>query len=215
MRPRTFNREGRLSPGSHVRLAALAALLALAACAGPPAPRETFHRLDVRSSAPRLARPSLPGVLEIERVETEGVLAERAIAYQSGDGALQRYLYEFWSETPSLMLQDVLARSLRAAGDADTVVTPDLRVPPDWTLRARLRRFEHQPAAGKVMMSLEVAVVSARTGALLLQRDYDGEAAVEGGLPGISPAMDRAVATVIDRLAGDVGGLSVPVAPRP
>ena len=200
---------------SHLRFVVLAAILALGACAGPPAPRETFHRLEIAPNAQRFASPPLAGVLEIDRVETEGVLAERAIAYQSGDGALQRYLYEFWSETPSLMLQDILARSLRAAGSAATVVTPDLRVPPDWTLKAKLRRFEHRPAAAQVVVRLEVAVMSARNGALLLLKDYDGDSAADATPASVAPAMDRALAEVIVRLVGDIGRLTPPAPSRP
>jgi len=194
-------------------LAAFAGLLLLAACAGPPAPRETFHRLESPPVAERLAAPALPGVLEIDRVETEGVLAERAIAFQTGSGALQRYAYEFWSETPGVMMQDIVARSLRAAGAAGTVVTPDLRVPPDWILRAKLQRFEHLPATSKVALRLQVAVISARNGALLLLKDYDAET---GGAEAttVAPAMNRAVADAVGRLVADVGRL-VPPPARP
>ena len=105
----------RAARGGLVALAALAGLLALTACAGAPAPRETFHRLDLAATTQPFATPPLPGALTVDRIEAEGVLAGRAIAYQSEDGALQRYLYEFWSDEPGLMLQDALARALRHA----------------------------------------------------------------------------------------------------
>ena len=185
----------------------LLGLLLLSACAGPPAPRETFHRLEVPPVAARLAKPALAGVLEIDRVETEGVLAERAIAYQAAAGALQRYLYEFWSDPPGVMVQDAIAGRMRDAGIADTVVTPDLRVPPDWVLKAKLKRFEHLPESGQAVVRMQVSVISARNGALLLLTDYEAEAG--GATPAtVAPAMGRAVAEAVGRLVADVGRLT-------
>lgn len=178
-------------------------LLFLSACVAPPAPRETFFRLDVVPAA-AYPRPPLPGVLEVDRVETEGVLSERAIAYQAGKGALRRYAYDFWSEAPGPMLGDVLARELRRARVAATVVTPDLRVPPDWLLRARLTRFEQLPAAGKVVAALQVAVTGAGHGALLLQKAYAAEAATADDSPeAAAAAMGRAVSDIVARLVAD------------
>jgi len=194
--------------GIRFRVAALAGFLALTACAGGPAPRETFHRLDLAPVAQSFATPPLSGVLTIDRVEAEGALSGRAIAYQSDDGGVQRYLYQFWSDEPGLMLQDSLAVALRHARAATQVVTPDLRVPPDFFLKAKLKRFEHLPTAGKVSVRLEVAVVTIRTGALLLLKTYEGEAPASADPASVAPAMDRALGSVLTQLVADIGQIS-------
>ena len=70
--PKPFHRA---ALAGFLALSACAGLVGLSACAGPPAPRETFHRLDIPAFAQPFATPPLPGVLTVDRVEAEGVLA--------------------------------------------------------------------------------------------------------------------------------------------
>jgi cholesterol transport system auxiliary component len=198
-----FIRGGRAAARSFT---SLALLLAVAACAAPPAPRETFYRLDNAAAPAPFAHPLLPGILQVDRVETEGVLSERAIAYQSGPGALQRYTYDFWTEAPSLLMQDQLARALQSARVAGTVVTPDLRVAPDWILRTKLLRFEQVPAENKVTVQLRAAVIGARNGRLALQQDYTATAPTTSNTAeAAAHAMGVAVADVLAHLVADMG----------
>ncbi len=192
-------------------LPAVLAVLAVAACAAPPAPRDTFYRLEAALPSGHFARPPLPGVLEVERVETEGVLSERAIVFMSGPGALQRYGFHLWADPPGVLLQDAVARALRHAGAATTVVTPDLRLLPRWTLRARLLRFEQVPAAGRVAVTLRVAVEGADDGRLVLQQDYAAETPTAGDTPAAAAAaMGVAVSEVLTRLVADLGHVAPP-----
>jgi ABC-type uncharacterized transport system auxiliary subunit len=191
---------------SFATLLPLLAALALSACVAPPAPKDTFYRLEAALPPQHYARPPLPGVLEVERVETEGVLSERAIAYLSAPGALQRYAYEYWADPPGMMLQDAVARALRQADVAATVVTPDLRVVPGWTLRAKLLRFEQVPQSDRVAVTLRVAVLGADDSRLVLQHDYAAEAPTAGESPAAAAAaMGTAVADVLARLVADLG----------
>ncbi|CAA7614287.1 ABC-type transport auxiliary lipoprotein family protein [Magnetospirillum sp. UT-4] len=191
----------------------LALSLALAACASPAPPEDNFYRLDGRMAVQRLAAPVLPGVLEVNRLDSDGVLSERALAYQDSDGTLARYRYDLWSEAPGALLQERLVEALRAANAAVTVLTPDLRVPPDWTLRGKLKRFELLPDAGKVMVRLELAVVSARDGSLVLLRTYETERRSEAAPKAAAVALAAAADEAIARFVADLGTASVP-APR-
>lgn len=186
--------------------AALALVLALTACSAAPVPHETFYRLESNATAAPFATPPLPGVLEVDRVETEGVLSERAMAYLSGPGALQRFTYDLWTEAPGLLMQDQLTRALQQAHAATTIVTPDLRVPPDWILRTKLLRFELLPAESKVAVRLRVAIVSARSGKLALQQDYSAQAPTTGNTPqAAAPTMGKAVSEILTHLVEDLG----------
>jgi cholesterol transport system auxiliary component len=190
---------------------ALAVLvLSLTACAGPPPPRDQYYRLAVAEPAQSFQRPPLPGIIEVDRLETDGVISERALAFQTRPGGpLGRYSYDYWSEPPGIMLQGRLVDTLRAARAAERIVTPDLRVPSDWTLRGKLRRFEQ--VADRVAIELQLAVVSARDGTLVLQETYAAE------LPAGSDKVEAAVialghgtTAVLNRFLADLGRAKLP-----
>jgi cholesterol transport system auxiliary component len=196
------------------RSAILITALTLAACAGEAPPRDTYYRLDVAQPAAALARPVIPGVLEVGRFDTDGVLSERGLAYEeAGSGgavALQRYRYALWAEPPGQMLQDKLAQALTDAGAAQKVVTPDLRVPPDWTVRGRLRKFEQLAGQGKVAAEMQLAVVSARDGSLALMNTYASTQATGGDTPeAAAAALGRATSDIFARFLADLGAITI------
>lgn len=199
------------------RSGTLAVLLAaaLAACASPAPPKDHFYRLDAVPRVQALDRAVLPGVVEVNRLDVDGVLSERGLAYQGGDGALARYGYDLWSDAPATALQLALAETLRAAHVGDQVVTPDLRVPPDWMVRGRLFRFEVLPAQGKVAVKLQLAAVSARDGALVLLQTYAAEPAMQGSGPEAAvAALNRATADLFAQFVRDLSTSQVPVPRR-
>ncbi len=187
--------------------AALAATLA--ACAQPAPPKDRFYRLETPSVAARFAAPAL-GVIEVSRLTTDGVLSERPLAYQDADGSLGRYRYDLWAEPPTALLQNALVDSLRQSGIAATVITPETRVPPDWMVRGRLNRFEMLAGAGKVVASLELAVVSSRDGALLLLKTYQAEVPSAAGPEAEAAALTKASATIMTAFIADLGRVAKP-----
>ncbi|OAN52421.1 ABC transporter [Paramagnetospirillum marisnigri] len=188
-------------------ICSLILLLALAACAGPAAPPDNFHRVEPADSGLRFARPALPGVLEIDRLATDGTLAERAVTFAARDGGpLSHYKYDYWSEAPALMLQDRLSVALTRAGAADRVVTPDLRVLSDWMLRGKLRRFEQLAASSRAAVDIQLAIVSSRDGSLVLLQDYSAEVATESErVESLPAAMDKALTDIFARFLADLG----------
>lgn len=196
-------------------LSAVLLTAVLSACASPAPPKDNFYRLDVAASVRALDRAVLPGVIEVNRLDVDGALSERGLAYQEKDGALARYSYDLWSDAPATALQLALAETLRHAHAADTVVTPDLRVPPDWTLRGRLYRFEYLPGQGRVAVKMQLAVVSARDGALVLLDTYAAEPLVQGAGPEAAvAALNRAVSDIFTRFISDLAKASIPVQRR-
>lgn len=184
--------------------------LLLISCAQPAPPADNFYRLEVAEPAQRQGSPWLPGVLEVNRIDTDGVLSERALAYQDKDGSLARYRYDLWAEAPNGLIQDQLVESLRAANAAARVVTPDLRVPPDWALRGKLRRFELLPAENKVIVRLQLSVASAKDGALVLLETYAAEAPSAADPKSAATALARATADIFTRFAADLAKAPVP-----
>lgn len=187
----------------------------LAACTAPPVPRDTFYRLEVAEPAQRFAQPVVRGVVEVGRLDSDGVLSERAIAYQEAAGrGVQRYRYDFWSEPPGQLVQDALARFLERANAAQRVVGPELRVPPDYVVRGRVRRFEHLIGTGRVAVELQLGLVGARDGTLVLMNTYAAEAATPGpDAAGAAQAMNRAVSEILARFVTDLAQANIPAVP--
>lgn len=185
-------------------LSAALVALALAACAGPAAPPDSFYRIEPGAPAQRFSKPVLPGVLEVNRLAADGVAAERALAF-ARDGVLAHYKYDFWSEPPGMLLQDRLAHYLAEAGAADRVVTPDLRVLSDWVLRGKVRRFEQIAGVSQVVVELELAVVNARDGRLALLQTYEARVASSSErIEDAARAMEKGVAEIFARFLADL-----------
>lgn len=197
----------RIHPCLVKRLGSIALLLALAACALPAPPPDMFYRIEPGPAASRFAKPPLPGVLEVQRLTADGVLDERAITVAARDGGpLSHYKYDLWSDPPAMMLQDRLARFLTTAGAADRVLSPELGVLADWTLRGKLHRLEHLADSSQVAVDIELSVVSAHDGTLVLLEDYSALVPVgSGGIDGVVAAMERGVSQVFGRFLADLG----------
>jgi ABC-type uncharacterized transport system auxiliary subunit len=189
----------------------LAATTMLVACASSPAPRDSFYRLEAAQPAQRVAAPVLPGVLEVSQLDADGVLSERALAYQQANGTISRYDFDLWSEPPGVLIQEQIAEVLSAARIATTVVTPDLRVPPDWSLRGRIKRFELLPEAKLVQVRLQLSVISARDGTLLLLKTYDIERPSEATPVAAVKALSQALSEALARFVADLAVIKPPV----
>lgn len=181
----------------------LAALLALAGCAQQAPPKDRFYRLETAAISQHFT-PVL-GVVEVGRLTSDGVLSERPLAYQDHDGALARYRYDLWAEPPPALWQGALIEALRQSGLAATVVTPDTRVPPEWSVRGRLGRFEMVAPASKAVVAVELAVVSARDGQLLLLKTYQAEIAAPAGPEAEVAALTRASSDILAAFVADLG----------
>lgn len=138
------------------------------ACAGPPAPRDHFYRIEV--VAPAAGGAQLPGILEVERMGSDGTLRDRAMLKTlPGSPEVTPYAYHRWTDSPTLLLQRALADYLRSAAVAESVVTPDAGATEDWQVNGYLRRLDHVIAATpSVRVELE-----------LRMRRLDGEDLVE------------------------------------
>ena len=98
--------------------------------------------------------------------------------------------------------------------EAVTNISPDLRVPPDWALRGKLKRFELLPADNKVSVRLQLSVVSAKDGALVLLETYAAEAPSAADPKSAASALARATADIFARFAADLAKAPVPAQKR-
>ena len=153
----------------------------LAACAQPSMPEDHFYRLTIKG--PERATTPLPaGTIQVERFVADGLAANRPIAFSEAGRphVLQTYHYHFWIEPPTALLQTTLADYLRRSG-AERVVTPELRVEPDFVVSGRIRGFEQvRGSPGFARAALELAVTDRKGGRLLLLKTYAAEPRTSG-----------------------------------
>ena len=187
---------------------AVALAAALAGCAAPSeVPRDQFYRLTVPAPA-RLARPPLPGVVQVTRLLADGLTSERAVvfSYRDRPDEIESYAHMYWADPPGTMLSNQLVEVLRAAGAGDQVVTSEVRVPADWVVQGHLKRFEQ--VAGErpgVLADLELGVTRVRGNTLVLLADYRAERPTSGlGLDQAAAAFDQALAEIFSRFLADV-----------
>lgn len=181
--------------------------LALAACAQPEVPRDSYYRLQIAPPAPA-ARPILKGTLEVNRFVADGLVAGRPIVYSEPDQGhrVREYNYHFWIEPPTVLLRDQLVAFLRAGKLADTVTTPEVRVSADHILTGRIIRLEKiEGAAPKGVLELELGIRRA-DGKLFFLDVYKMEVAadnnsVEAAVRALNKALDAAYAKFAADLA--------------
>ena len=190
----------------------LALTLLLTACAGGAPPQDSFYRLSV--PAPHaLTQVALPGIVEVSRFSGEGLVGDRAILYSYRDkpDKVDRYTYHLWIAPPPELLQEQLVRDLRQANAATTVVTADLRVPPDFVIEGRVRRVEQiAGVAPSGVVELELGVVRLRGNALVMLKTYRVEKPVASEqVPESIAGFESAVGEVYAHFLDDLSRLPV------
>jgi ABC-type uncharacterized transport system auxiliary subunit len=202
------------------------ALAGLTGCLGsaPPVPRDHYYRVLVApptqgdasrsASGQSASRPGatgimFPGVLSVAPLEADGLLRERPLLYSATGRAheMQQHDYHYWMDPPPKMLQAQLVDYRRASGLAEAVVTPDLRVRPDYEITGRLRRFERLLGGGptRVVAEVELAMVETGRNQLLVVETYNAEvAAADDSVEASVLALDQALARIFERFLADV-----------
>jgi ABC-type uncharacterized transport system auxiliary subunit len=186
---------------------ALTLALALAACAQPEVPTDSYYRLQVALPAPA-AQPILKGTVEVNRFVADGLVAGRPIVYTEPDQPhrVREYNYHFWIEPPTILLRDQLVAFLRAGRIADTVTTPEVRAPADFVLTGRIIRLEKiEGAKPQGVLEIELAVRRA-DGRLVFLDVYKMDVAadnnsVEAAVRALNKALDAAYAKFAADLA--------------
>ena len=188
-------------------VAALAAM-ALAGCASGPAPRDHYYRLETAAPA-RLAKPVIPGAVEIDRVRVEAISQGRRMLYRdaANPGEISQHAYHHWTNPPNVMLQEQLVTYLRVAGAANQVVTPAVHVATDYWVTGRLVRFERMLSGSGASVVVEIELVLTRRSddELLLLETYREERTTSG--PGVSEAVNAygaATTSIFERFVADI-----------
>ena len=180
----------------------------LVSCSQPPVPQDNFYRLQVPAPATTLAKTPLDGTLEVARLLADGLTAGRPIVYSEAARPLEanEYHYHFWTDSPTVLLRDELVSYLRQAGVAKNVVTPEMRLEPDFVLTGKIKRLEQvRGNPSKVLVSLELALRDRREDRLLLVKTYDMEGETVGaGVAAAVGGLNSGLAQIYARFVADV-----------
>ncbi|MHA1566339.1 MAG: ABC-type transport auxiliary lipoprotein family protein [Alphaproteobacteria bacterium] len=182
---------------------------AVAACASPPVPRDHFYRVRVAPLVGNARPMAFPGIVSVTAFEADGLLRERPILFSSAatDNEMQQHDYHYWNAAPTRLLQQSLAVYLQQSGLADTVVTPGMRIRPDFEIVGKVRRFErlvHEDSQ-KVVAELELAVVQPDDQGLVLLKTYRVERQAEDRSVGAAvAALENALAEIFGSFTADV-----------
>jgi len=148
----------------------------LSACGSAPAvPEDAFYRLTTQ--AEKTGDPVLNGVVEVVRFAASGSLGNRPLLMSSrATNEVSEYHYHFWIESPPMLLQSALVSHLRGSNVASQVVTPEMRVTPDFTITGRVLRLETvrgtDPAG---VVAFELALRDEHTDKILVLKEYTAD----------------------------------------
>ncbi len=192
-----------------VRVLAIGALVALTACAQDPVPQDQYYRLNSPGTS-NVTGPKFNGVVEVERLIANGLIDSRPILFTASakSAEVQSYHYHFWTEPPSIMLQNAVTAKLRQANAAKSIVTPNLRIEPDYILSGKILRFEQVTgSANKVVISLELSLKNAKLEQLIHLDTYTLEqssqnASVAAAVGAFSLGVDKILSAFMKDLSG-------------
>jgi len=186
----------------------VAALLGGCFGAAPPVPRDHYYRILVPPPKAEAVGEDLLGVVSIPPFEASGLLRERPLLFSAGEQSLeiQQHDYHYWTDPPPQMLQAQLASYLRQVGLADTVVTPAMRIRPDFEVAGRIKRLERllDGHSARVAAELDLALIDLTGRRLTVMKTY----AVERNCPddsinGAIIALNQAVTQIFDQFLAD------------
>lgn len=186
-------------------------LLVLGGCLGsaPPVPRDHYYRVIV-PPPPRGEVALFPGVISVTNLESDGLLRERPVLFSASGQSheMQQHDYHYWIEPPTRMLQAQLVDYLRGSGAADSVVTPDLRVPADYEVSGRIKRLERLLGGGppRVVAEIELAMVETESNRLVVVDTYTAElASADESVQSAILSLNQALADIFSQFVTDAG----------
>ena len=189
-------------------LVLLTPMLVLVGCAQPKLPQENYYRLVVADPAD--SEKVLDGSLVVEPFIGNGLTSERSLLYSTTTAPLkvQQYHYHYWIDPPPHMIQDQVVAYLRSGGTAAKVVTPEMRLLPDYALTGRIKRLERIVGGSqfKAVVELEIGLSDARDNSLVLLETYVAEEPAGKDMASTVEAFNRGVAKILERFVADLTG---------
>ncbi len=191
----------------------IGALSVLGACAQAPVPEDHYYRLTPANTTSK-SGVKLDGIIEVERFIADGLLDSRPILFtrSAQSTEIQSYHYHFWTQPPSILLQNALTAKLQQTNAANSIVTPDLRIEPDFILAGKIFRFEQitrqkNNENNKVIVSLELSLKNAKLDKLIHLNTYTVEVpSSNASVASAVTAFSTGIGQIIDAFLNDLNG---------
>jgi ABC-type uncharacterized transport system auxiliary subunit len=120
-------------------------------------------------------------VLVVGRIAVPEALEDGRIRYRSGSNEAGAYEYHRWTERPDAMVRDMLVQTLRASGHYRQVQETSVGATVDYRIRGKLYEFSEVDQPGiQTRISLQLEVVSGKTGLVVWSRNYNRDEPVHG-----------------------------------
>jgi len=131
--------------------------------------------------------------LAVGDIDSPALMRDGRILYQVGDHELGAYDYHRWVETPDRMVQNALARMLRASGKYAAVEIQSSGIRPDYLLTGRIFEFSEVDAAEiQTRVSMEIELRDVKAGRTVWSRMYLHVEPVQGReVPDVVASLDR------------------------
>lgn len=194
----------------------------LSACSLPAvrAPMQQTYRLlpaDIRTAA--LPQPV---VLHMLRTSAAPGFESPAMMYSRTPDTLSPYRDSRWLAAPSQLVDDAIARTLSRQPWISAVQQRTVLVNAPWTLHCSLNRLEHDVSTtpGTVRLDLACQLIDNPEGRIAAHWSFDGAQPVAANdaahfAQGAQTLLDRALASLVDRIRGAVARRPQPVATAP
>ena len=181
------------------------------------APPDHFYRLELTKPGLHFESPVLPGTIQVTRPSADALTGERYLLYRENGHTMQvrHHPYHQWMDSPTLIIQQEIARYLRSSQLSDHVVTPEHRAKVDYLLSSRLAKFERILGdTPRVVLELEMGLTHMRSREPLLLQTYREEFPTQGdGIAASIEAYDHALANILQRFVADAS--NIPLASKP
>lgn len=152
-------------------------VLFLSGCfSAPPVPTDKFYRL--QTSSLKAPASNIKGTIAIRRFITNGLHNGRAILYADSSTPLklEAYHYQYWIDVPPRLIKEHMVLSLRNSNIADSIVSYDSKVKPDYIISGNIRRFEQIRGSNPgVSVEIELQLTKAGSRVPLILKDYRAE----------------------------------------
>jgi ABC-type uncharacterized transport system auxiliary subunit len=120
-------------------------------------------------------------VLVVGRIAAPEALQDGRIRYRAGSNESGAYEYHRWTERPDAMVRDRLVQALRASGHYRQVQETSIGAAVDYRIQGKLYEFSEVDQPGiQTRISLQLEVVSGKTGLVVWSRNYNRDEPVHG-----------------------------------
>jgi ABC-type uncharacterized transport system auxiliary subunit len=155
----------------------VAAALSLG-CIAASSPPDRHFGLGAGEPEAVLPTPALLGTLVVRRPAANGLTDGLELVYREeiDSPEFRKHTYVLWIDPPTRLLQRELVTYLRAAGLAQRVVPPEVRIEPDYELSTWVRRLDRVvDGSGTIVLELEFILMRTRDRELALSSTYRAE----------------------------------------